>query len=167
MTDQATAPCPRCESPLTVCPIPDGGMGWCERCYGIWLDNQACQALIGERLSDAGREKVLWVTQKKTDQAPPNEAAQDGPIPCPVCHGYLNAFVTDQAQHGARVALDVCPSHGTWFDHGEAWALLQALSLKHAELDIDLENDAQDRAWKKRNALFRRALKGAFRGMDR
>lgn len=171
---KSAVPCPRCRHELTLCPIPDGSMGWCDRCGGIWLDNRACQAVVGDRLSERGREKILWVTQhQKPAAAPPAGqgyrrpgavGAADEAVRCPACQGALASYVTDQARHGARIALDVCPAHGTWFDHGEAWALLQALSLKSAALDLELANDAQERAWSQRNAACAAFVAGALAG---
>ena len=174
---KSVAPCPRCGRALTVCPIPDGGMGWCDRCLGIWLDNRACQALVGDRISEAGREKISWVTQQNRTPAPAPAGqgyrrpeavgAPDEAVACPVCRGALRSFVTDPSRHGARVALDVCPAHGTWFDHGEAWGLLQALALKSAALDLELANDANERAWDRRNAAFNAFVAGAVAGTAR
>jgi Zn-finger nucleic acid-binding protein len=53
--------------------------------------------------------------------------------------------MTDSSRHGVRVALDVCAAHGTWFDRGEAWALIQALSPNSAAADVDRASEARGR----------------------
>ena len=154
--------CPRCRRPMVICPIPDGTMRWCGQCYGVWLDNRACQALVGDTFSEQGRDKLHWVCQQSKPARPTPAGrgyrhaarvdAADETIACPVCHDALTSVVTDASLHGARVALDVCLAHGTWFDRGESWALLQTLALKCAELGTELASDARERAREERNA---------------
>jgi len=49
----------------------------------------------------------------------PNDAlVPHGQRACPICQ---NAMVTD-SRFG--MAIDVCPAHGTWLDHGEMEAMI-------------------------------------------
>jgi Zn-finger nucleic acid-binding protein len=145
--------CPLCGTLLAICPIPDGEMRWCGRCYGVWLDNRACRTLVADGLSERSRDKIHWVSQQKKQPtlAPEGHGyrrrvatnAADDTRACPMCQGPLSFHATDSSQHGARVVLDVCPAHGTWFDQGEAWALLQAISLRKAALELGLATGAR------------------------
>jgi Zn-finger nucleic acid-binding protein len=165
--------CPRCGRVLRLCHLPDGAAGLCSSCYGLWLDNRVAQALVGDALSAQGRELMGWASRQPVRQAKPSpqDYRQAADVPatlvaprCPVCRVALAPYSTDPNRHGVKVALDVCSAHGTWFDRGEAWTLLQAISLKNASLDLELDNDARERAWAARNKALQGFVAGALAG---
>lgn len=61
---------------------------------------------------------------------PPNESAPRG---CAECGAKLAQSLFEPAQ----IVLDVCASHGTWFDAGELWAMTQHFDMKAAMEDAD------------------------------
>jgi Zn-finger nucleic acid-binding protein len=173
VSENAGVGCPRCGRALSVCRVPEGAAGLCCNCYGLWLDNRVAQALVGDALSAAARELLGWASRQPAAQAKPSPQAyrQAADVPatptaplCPVCRVALTPYSTDPNRHGVKVALDVCGAHGTWFDRGEAWTLLQAIALKNASLDIELDNDAQERAWAARTKALRGFVAGALAG---
>lgn len=149
--------CPCCSEPLTALRADDAVVHGCASCRGLWLDNALCRALVGNSLPDAVRDLIHTVSPV----APPDtsatasgyrEPARVDPSTsterlCPVCRAELDAYVTNPERYGIRVRLDVCAAHGSWFDRGEAWALLQAISLKRMSLDLDLEVMRLNRSW--------------------
>jgi Zn-finger nucleic acid-binding protein len=141
----------------------------CGACSGIWLDNAACQLLIAGEISDAARELLHRAAQREPvaeEKAGYREAARpsaDAAMGCPVCRAAMTPYETKPEAHGARVKLDVCPAHGTWFDHGEAWALFQAVSLKTLALDVELQADAAEARWAAGERVWSSFVAGAMR----
>ncbi|MEJ7729612.1 MAG: zf-TFIIB domain-containing protein [Polyangiaceae bacterium] len=163
-------PCPRCGFELVVRDVPEGKLGECGGCFGVWLDNRACQLLVSGELSDAAREAIRAI------EAPPAPAAgraqgyrepatSGGSMACPACRAPLQRYLTDEGRQGVRVQLDVCGSHGTWFDRGEAWTLLQAVQLKRLALDAELDSDARERSWDARERAWSGFVAGAAAGV--
>lgn len=136
LLDATDAPCPRCDKPLSAAAggareafersaVLDLGASasqssWheCVACGGIFLDSHSLEALIA-READPARRGLLPA------QSPPAQHAADHVryLKCPMCHAFMN-----RVNFGKRsgVIVDVCRSHGTWFDAGE---LTQAIEF--------------------------------------
>lgn len=102
------ARCPACGGVL----VPAPGR-WtvlsCFACGGVWADLEAT-----ERVATALDQELIEIARSTakscggtTDVAPNEDRA------CPICTKPLEAI-----RH-ARVALEVCREHGTWFDRDE------------------------------------------------
>jgi Zn-finger nucleic acid-binding protein len=167
--------CPRCGSALFAHHAPDIELLACGRCFGLWLDNRGCHLLVDGALSEAACEAIRDVDAQPAPGAPPPPRAvyrapareggddEDAARACPVCGAPLKAHVTDEEQQGIRVRLDVCPPHGTWFDRGEAWTLLQAVQLRQFADDVAIEAQAAEQRWRAREFRWVNFVAGARR----
>lgn len=104
--------CPRCPTPLHGRLVGDVVIDECARCHGVFLDHVAIQRVVTDR-QQARAEALLGGL--------PTELAQPQPggrmyVKCPVCAVVMNRklFAT-----GAGVVIDVCRTHGAFFDAGE------------------------------------------------
>ncbi|HVJ92008.1 MAG TPA: zf-TFIIB domain-containing protein [Labilithrix sp.] len=112
LLDATDAPCPRCKAPLEAA----GGAGaWegariheCPRCGGMFVPREVladilCRAEVAGPFPDVRPGRI-----------PP--LAQVTYIPCPMCHASMNRVNFGKM---SGVIVDVCRTHGTWFDDGE------------------------------------------------
>jgi Zn-finger nucleic acid-binding protein len=152
-----TLRCPCCAVDLRPGDVPDVAIHGCARCGGHWLDNRACQLVISGELGDEATQ-LLRSGQASAAPGGYREPAAPTERACPVCEAALDNYQTSQEQHGVRVVLDVCGAHGTWFDRGEAWTLLQAASLERLALDVEIQQDAADAAYAVRESRWNRFL---------
>jgi Zn-finger nucleic acid-binding protein len=154
---------------------PDIAIGECGTCFGLWLDNRGCALLLSGELSEAARQTIRLLDARPVpsqetaggyrETARPSDRAE-APR-CPVCAEELSLHVTDEARQGVSVRLDICPAHGTWFDGGEAWTLLQAVELKALALDVELRSDALERSWESRQRAWNGFVASASAGTMR
>jgi len=167
--------CPRCRVPIFLRDAPDLVIGECGQCCGIWLGNRGCQLLLSGELSEKARETIRIIdaqvgasAERAAGYRTPATAGSAEPLSCPICGAPLTTHITDEARQGVRVRLDICASHGTWFDRGEAWTLMRAVELERLALDVELETAARERAWDDRerawNSFVAGAAAGAFAG---
>ena len=114
--------CPRCRV-LLVLGHAGGTLLWgCGTCGGIWLDN----ATAG-RITSAMPPDALALADSAAGHArhqPDVHAA----IACPECARPLSR----RHVGAARVDIDVCEAHGTWFDKHELRHVAQALAVSRA-----------------------------------
>lgn len=94
----------------------------CGRCGGVWLDNDSAR-----RIHEAAPEGAVALADQATAAG---TASVDGAAaaPCPLCAKPM-ARIPIQA---ARVEVDACGSHGTWFDRGELHAVADAFAAIRA-----------------------------------
>jgi Zn-finger nucleic acid-binding protein len=163
--------CPRCTEGLVDSGLDksEGVILSCPSCGGHWLDNVACQRLLHVDVS-AAVHALLRNKPKRPAfggsggyrTAARRGSDIDEPAQCVICNAMTTGYVTDPLVFGVRVRLDVCAQDGTWFDKGEAWALLQAATLSradthaHASVTVSAEARASWSAeWLAQNAKFR------------
>lgn len=86
----------------------------CSACFGVFLDHVAIQRIVVDR-AQARADELLGALPRMTPRALP-AAGQKMYLPCPVCKTVMNRklFAT-----GTGVIIDVCRTHGTFFDAGE------------------------------------------------
>ncbi len=114
MTSEPACPCPVCEGPLRRAHATHGVFA-CAGCGGLWTDHAATQALRsahGDSIEKVAREAAA-VASTTARATRPSRA-------CPVCRAHLARTTL------AGVELDYCPTHGTWYDRGEASAVCAA-----------------------------------------
>jgi Zn-finger nucleic acid-binding protein len=101
--------CPACRAVLSRAPVQ-----WtvlpCLACGGVWADKEATARVAGA--VDRDLIDIAQSTAKKCSGEHPS-VDPNGQRACPIC-GVLMASI----RH-ARVALEVCAEHGTWFDRDE------------------------------------------------
>jgi Zn-finger nucleic acid-binding protein len=163
--------CPRCTE-ILIDGALDEGEGLilsCRSCGGHWLDNVACQRLVHVDVPPAVHALLRSKPKRPAfggsggyRTAARRGSDVDEPAACVICNMMTAAYVTDPRVFGARVRLDVCEQHGTWFDEGEAWALLQAATLSradtHAHASVTVSNAVRaswSAEWLAQNAKFR------------
>lgn len=108
--------CPRCVTPLLSGRlIGDVCLEQCDKCHGMFVDRQAIEQILKDR-EQARAEAILGALPRgsltKEMRVTPGKLY----IPCPDCKNMMNRT---QFADGARIIVDVCRTHGTWFDAGE------------------------------------------------
>ncbi len=132
----AVRPCPRCDLPLHVRLVSDLVLDECSRCGGLFLDRLA-KRLLAEQNVD--RAEALFAALANTPE-PTGPPADKPQLACPVCQG---AMVRKLSATGAGVVIDICKSHGTFFDGGELHKLLVFARRQALERDTARQEDRQ------------------------
>ena len=83
----------------------------CGQCEGIWVDADTLQQICADR----ERQAFASVIPAALNQ-PMQLEKRIRYVPCPVCHELMNRTQFAQCSH---IVVDVCGSHGTWFDKDE------------------------------------------------
>lgn len=110
-------PCPRCHAALYVGSTSHVTLHGCGGCGGVWLGKACVQQLMQKMPADA-----LQLAQRASAGA--RHAAHTGaPAHCPVCRKVMQRTTAA----AARVELDTCAEHGTWYDRDEILAITAAL----------------------------------------
>lgn len=109
----AERPCPRCPTPMHGRRAGDIMIDECGTCHGIFLDHTAVDRVIGDR-QQARAEAIMGALPT----APTAAAGPGGKlyVKCPVCSVVMNRKLFAA---GAGVIIDVCRTHGAFFDPGE------------------------------------------------
>jgi len=135
--------CPRCEQLLGPRRVQDLVIDECMKCRGVFLDHIAIQRVVGDR-QQARAEALLGALPKA--ETSPVPAGGKMYIKCPVCRVVMNR---KQFATGAGVVIDVCKSHGTFFDPGELPRIIEFVmqgGLERAEKkEIERLRDAAKR----------------------
>ncbi|HEX4418650.1 MAG TPA: zf-TFIIB domain-containing protein [Kofleriaceae bacterium] len=140
----ADRPCPRCTHALHARRVGDLVIDECGACLGVFLDHVAIKRVIVDR-AQARAEALLGALPRSEVQAVP-AAGQKMYLPCPVCHVVMNRrlFAT-----GTGVIIDVCRTHGTFFDAGELPLIIEFVmngGLEKAQKrDIERMHEAAQR----------------------
>ncbi len=106
--------CPRCKVRLSLLQITDITLRECQRCDGLWSDAVTFENICAERESHAAVMQWLQGPQAKQDHTLPKTAIQY--VPCPDCKQLMNR---NNFARSSGVIIDVCKSHGAWFDAEE------------------------------------------------
>ncbi len=112
LLDPTDAPCPRCQGKLAA--LGDRGIHECSACGGIFVDHASLARIVNER----GESGPLPVKDARPFERARQPLAETEVryLKCPQCHQAMN-----RTNFGRKsgVVVDVCKSHGTWFDAGE------------------------------------------------
>jgi Zn-finger nucleic acid-binding protein len=117
-----TISCPRCRVALHVGSTKNGPMYGCGHCGGIWLNRE-----MSERLARALDSDTLALADSAAQHA---RARVDtaAALTCPSCGRSL----VRRTVANARVEVDACPNHGTWFDRDELQKVARAFAAGRA-----------------------------------
>src|ERR1044071_765473 len=107
-------PCPRCTAALHARRIGDIVIDECAACLGVFLDHVAIKRIVIDRAQS--RAHALLGALPRSEPQPVPAAGQKMYLPCPVCHVVMNRRLFAA---GTGVIIDVCRTHGTFFDAGE------------------------------------------------
>jgi Zn-finger nucleic acid-binding protein len=139
-TDRA---CPRCEQALGPRLVNDIVIDECMGCRGLFLDHVAIKRIVTDR-QQARAEALLGALPKVeavADRPPPGKFY----IKCPICSVVMNRKLFAS---GAGVIIDVCRTHGTYFDGGELPRIIEfvmngGLEAAHKKDIAKLRDDAK------------------------
>jgi Zn-finger nucleic acid-binding protein len=105
--------CPRCEAALAVSAVGEAFLEECGACGGLWVDPASFQKIIARR-----EQSAAYVGLGSPLPVPGHAVTPDRVryLHCPDCGKLMNRL--NFARHSG-VIVDVCKSHGTWFDKDE------------------------------------------------
>jgi Zn-finger nucleic acid-binding protein len=122
--------CPRCRGFMQAVVIGTTPLRECPKCEGIWADTDSLKKICADREQQAA---VLGIPRHLTVDAQSLDNVRY--VPCPVCNTLMNrvAFA-----HCSGVVVDVCRTHGTWFDKDELRRIVEFIrsgGLEQARAD--------------------------------
>ncbi len=106
-------PCPRCEIPLRPRFVGEVVIDECKGCQGLFLDHVAIQRVVTDRQQARAEALIGELPGGEVSSAPPSGRMY---VRCPVCATIMNRKLFAA---GAGVIIDVCRTHGAFFDVGE------------------------------------------------
>ncbi len=118
----ALEPEPEAEPTRAICPRGCGALSAfgdvleCERCGGIFLAHPTLGAIVdAHRTHENERHSSIRPFDARSGPAPDEVVYR----PCPTCNNRMNRTVFGKS---SGVIVDVCKTHGTWFDARELTA---------------------------------------------
>ena len=118
LLDPTDAPCPSCDRLLEAIPGSPHGIHECAGCGGLFLDHTTLARITEDR------EKGGPILATQPFEVPRAKHVDTviRYVKCPLCHQAMN-----RANFGRKsgVIVDVCKSHGTWFDAGELTSAIE------------------------------------------
>lgn len=117
--------CPRCDDVLEGQLIGQCLIDECPSCHGIWMDAEALERLV-EQAAESSVSPFAGTARRGDSgtQATGSTTLPPGGqmyVKCPECEQLMNRKMFAR---GAKVIIDRCRSHGTWFDAGELPAVV-------------------------------------------
>jgi Zn-finger nucleic acid-binding protein len=106
--------CPRCTTDLHARRVGDVVIDECAACLGVFLDHIAIKRIVVDRARS--RADALLGALPRSETAALPAAGQKMYLKCPLCGTVMNRKLFAA---GSGVIIDVCRSHGTFFDAGE------------------------------------------------
>lgn len=122
-----TTPCPRCAQALSVQERGDIALGPCFGCGGLWLSAAAAATIEAALSRDADEAAALLEARVASPFV--DDRGGGAPLPCPLCHEAMQRWPVGD------VVVDHCPTHGTWYDHGELERVQDHLSRQLSAQD--------------------------------
>ena len=123
--------CPRCVTVLHARRVGDVVIDECGACLGVFLDHVAIKRIVVDR-AQARAEALLGALPRTEINALPT-AGQKMYLKCPLCSTVMNRKLFAA---GSGVIIDVCRTHGTFFDAGELPLIIDFVmngGLDHAQ----------------------------------
>ena len=140
----ADRPCPRCARVLHARRVGDIVIDECGACLGVFLDHVAIKRVVIDR-AQSRAEALLGALPRTEIKAVP-AAGQKMYLPCPMCHVVMNRKLFAS---GTGIIIDVCRTHGTFFDAGELPLIIDFVmngGLERAQIkDIERMREAARR----------------------
>ncbi len=127
--------CPRCARSLEEIRSAAKTLLGCARCGGIWVDKDTADYLA--RVSDPDLDTAVRRAFGVLVSLSPG--MRTASVSCPVCQQATRYVELEDTGQG----VDVCDSHGTWFDRDE---LALFVEKRRAERAGDLDGDDLRRA---------------------
>ena len=112
--------CPRCNVGLFAVTSNEIFVHGCGVCGGIWLDNAGSLAITKHA------DPQLAVLAARADRnAVTHHGTSHQKLDCPACNRQMERVHTGLAE------LDICRTHGTWFDSGELRRVMMAYNSRN------------------------------------
>jgi Zn-finger nucleic acid-binding protein len=153
--------CPVCRTPLSRVDAAGTRLHACRGCGGLWLDRATVEAVC------ASTERQADVLGMQMEPVPAMNAADARVRPCPECSEPMHPL---HYQRVSGVMVDVCGTHGTWFDYDELRRMVDFVQAGGAQAVFEqrdsewrLERDRLDAAVR-RAAAGRRPKQGSLLG---
>ena len=137
--------CPRCRVPMNVVELGNVQLIECPRCEGVWADKLSLEEICANRERQAA---VLGMPCQLPQNETGNLEQNIRYIPCPICRKLMNRVNFARCSH---VVVDVCNTHGTWFDKDELRRIVEFIragGLDQARAKEVAELEEQKRALK-------------------
>lgn len=120
----------------------------CPTCAGLWLDHHAFRHLVNRAPTASTGSKIHAMAAARTattEPSPSRLAPQTGPFyrSCPECAGLMQRRNYDEK---SGVVIDVCGSHGAWFDNDELAAILRWIRDGRSRLAKDHADEQRKRS---------------------
>lgn len=135
--DAPEIPCPRCEEPLSASTVGEVRIRPCGACGGIWIDRETLNRLLSERAD--GAAPLLAAIPAAAAGGVVDAGGEVRYVPCPDCRKLMTRR---QFSRSAKVVLDVCRDHGTWFDRDELSRIVAF--IRDGGLDADRKRERDD-----------------------
>jgi Zn-finger nucleic acid-binding protein len=126
--------CPRCTSGLAARRYAELEVEECDRCGGLFLTPAMLSRVVESRDQPTGLRLALPQSQPFLEQ----EVRYLG---CPVCQKLMNRQAFGRV---SGVVVDVCRSHGVWFDSGELTHVIQF--VERGGLERARERETEERS---------------------
>ncbi len=126
--------CPKCKLALVATDDVPDAFG-CRQCGGMWLGEAAASSLEA-----AMNEALVDASTTLANSAAVEPGAEVGLRGCPICEQPL------ERTRVARVTLDICNLHGTWFDRNELRAFAAAFAIARENPRVQLRGTEPSRA---------------------
>lgn len=107
--------CPRCDQKLAPRLVGDVVIDECMTCRGLFVDQVAVKRIVADR-QQARAEALLGALPKLEHHAAVPRTGEKMYIKCPMCRVVMNRRLFAM---GTGIIVDVCRTHGTFFDAGE------------------------------------------------
>jgi len=148
--------CPGCRAVLTERGAAELSLLRCDACGGLWADNAVSQRVSSATLSEPARAFLLELEREVAAAPSPGAVESAAARACPACGDAMPEVTIPHT----GVKVDVCASHGTWFDRHELVRVYQAIEIKNVDDDEAANEFAQDLTEDRRG----RAMRGSFLG---
>ena len=112
-------PCPRCTTALRARLVSDIVIDECGQCLGLFLDQIAIKRVIMDRAQARAEALLGAIPKHEFSAARPSEKMY---VKCPICAQIMNRKLFAA---GSGVIVDVCRTHGTYFDAGELPVIIE------------------------------------------
>ena len=136
-----TEMCPRCRLAMESVVIGKENLRECPKCEGIWVDADSLQKIC------ADREEQAAVLGAASTLPPASNANWENVryVPCPVCNKLMNRVAFARC---SGVVVDVCKTHGTWFDKDELRRIVEF--IRAGGLDVARADEIEELERKRR-----------------
>lgn len=109
-------PCPACQTSMLKGDLHGIPLHECTKCLGLWLDMATFERIC----RDAEQQASVLGTTRALGAA--NSIAAVRYLRCPHCRDFMNRVNFARC---SGVIVDVCRTHGTWFDVNELHRIVQ------------------------------------------